>query len=70
MSWERVLLEVIRIDIDDPSRSTLICHVDVNRDSHSSAQCNPGSDQCSLKIDDDGLAIVLPQLEMEEAFVR
>jgi hypothetical protein len=48
---------VLRIDIDNPSRSTLIRQVDVNRDSHSTAQPNCGCDQCSVKVDDDGLAI-------------
>ena len=53
---------VLRIDIDNPSRSSLIRQVDVNRYSHSTAQPNCGCDQCSVKVDDDGLAIARPML--------
>jgi hypothetical protein len=45
------------IDIDNPSRCTLIRHVDVNRDFHSPTQFNGGGDQGTMKADDDGFAI-------------
>src|ERR1035441_9718710 len=48
---------VLRIDKDNPSRSTLIRHIDVNRDFHSPTQFNSGCDQSAMKADDDGLAI-------------
>jgi hypothetical protein len=51
---------VLRIDIDNPSRSTLVRLVDVNRDSHPTAQPNCGCDQCSVEVDDDGLALARP----------
>src|SRR5208282_3951684 len=53
---------VLRIDIDNPSPSTLVRQVDVNRDSYSIAQPNRGCDQGSVKIDDDGLAVARPAL--------
>src|ERR1035437_6191955 len=51
---------VLRIDIDNPSRSPLVRQVDMNRDSHSTTQPVCGCDQCYVKVDDDGLAIARP----------
>ena len=53
---------VLSIDIDNPSRRTLIRQVDVNRDSHPTTQPNCGCDQSSMKVDDDGLALAGPTL--------
>jgi hypothetical protein len=53
---------VLRIDINNPSCSTLIRQVDANRDSHSTTQPNCGCDQRSVKVDDDGLALACPTL--------
>ena len=60
IKFDPAVQRVLRIDIDNPSRSTLIRQVDVNRDSHSTAQANRGCEQCSVKVDDDGLAIASP----------
>jgi len=62
IKFDPAVQRVLRIDIDNPSRSTLIRQVDVNRDSYSIAQPNRGCDQCSVKVDDDGLAIARPRL--------
>jgi hypothetical protein len=62
IKFDPAVQRVLRIDINNPSGNTLIRYVDVNRDAHSAAQCNPGSDQCSLKIDDDGLSFTRPSL--------
>src|ERR1019366_563359 len=62
IQFDPAVQQVLRIDIDNPSRSTLIRQVDLNRDSHSAAQPNCGCDQCSVKVDDDGLAIASPTL--------
>ncbi len=62
IKFDPAVQRVLRIDIDNPSRRTLIRQVDVNRDSHSTAQPNRGCDQCSVKVDDDGLAIARPRL--------
>jgi len=57
IKFDPAVQRVLRIDIDNPSRSTLIRQVDANRDSHSTAQSDCGYDQRSMKVDDDGLAI-------------
>src|ERR1035437_7316655 len=62
IKFDPALQRVLRIDIDTPSRSTLVRQVDVNRDSHSTTQPNCGCDQCSVKVDDDGLALASPTL--------
>jgi hypothetical protein len=62
IKFDPAVQRVLRIDIDNPSRSTLIRQVDVNRDSHSTTQPNCGCDQCSVKVDDDGLALARPAL--------
>ena len=62
IKFDPAVQRVLRIDIDNPSRSTLVRQVDVNRDSHSIAQPNRGCDQCSVKVDDDGLAVARPAL--------
>ena len=60
IKFDPAMQRVSRIDVDNPSRSTLIRQVDVNRDFHSTTQPNCGRDQCSLKVDDNGLAIARP----------
>ncbi len=60
IQFDPAVQRVLRIDIDNPSRSMLIRQVDVNRDSHSTTQPNCGCDQCSMKADDDGLALARP----------
>src|ERR1035437_8872980 len=62
IKFDPAVQRVLRIDIDNPSRSTLIRQVDVNRDSHPTTQPNCGCDQCSVKVDDDGLALARPAL--------
>jgi hypothetical protein len=62
IEFDSAMQRVFRIDINDASCSTLVRYVDVNRDSHSGAQPNCTCDQCSLKIDDDGLALTRPSL--------
>jgi hypothetical protein len=54
------LQRVLRIDVNNPSSSSFVRHVDVNRDSHSSAQPNCRCDQRSIKADNDSLAIACP----------
>jgi hypothetical protein len=62
IEFDPAVQRVLRVDVNYASGNTLICQVDVNRDSHSGAQHNPACDQCSLKIDDDGFAIAGPSL--------
>ena len=62
IKFDPAVQRVLRIDIDNPSRSTLIRQVDVNRDSHSTTQPNCGCDQCSVKVDDDSLAFARQSL--------
>src|ERR1035437_2972560 len=62
IQFDPAVQRVLRIDIDNPSRSTLIRQVDVNRDSHPTAQPNCGCDQCSVKVDDDSLAFARQSL--------
>ncbi len=62
IKFDPAVQRVLRIDIDNPSRSTLVRQVDVNRDSYSIAQPNRGCDQCSVTVDHDGLAVARPAL--------
>jgi hypothetical protein len=57
IKFDPTVHRVGRININNPSRSTLVRQVDMNRNSHSSAQPNGGCDQCSVKVDGDGLAV-------------
>src|ERR1019366_6094779 len=62
IQFDPAVQRVLRIDVDNPSRSTLIRQVDVNRDSHPTTQPNCGRDQCSVKVDDDSLAFARQSL--------
>ena len=62
LCFDAAVQRVLRINIDNPSRSTFIRQVDVNRDSHSATQPNRGCDQRSMKVDHDGLALAGPTL--------
>ena len=46
----------VRIDVDHLGQSTLIRQNDMNLDSHPYAQGDGSRDQCSMTVDDDGLA--------------
>ena len=62
IKFDPAVQRVLRIDIDNLSRSARIRQVDVNRDSHSATQPDCGCDQCSMEVDDDGLALARPTL--------
>lgn len=64
IKFDSTVPRVLRINIGNPSCSPLIRQVDKNRDPHSLPQLNSGCDQCSMKVDDDGLAIAGPILSV------
>jgi hypothetical protein len=53
---------VLRIDIHNPSRSTLVCQVDMNRDFRSHAELSCRCYQRAMQTNDERLAIVRPTL--------
>ena len=57
LQFDPAVQQVLRIDIDNPSRSTLVRQIDMNRDSKAQAQFDCGCDHCTVKADDDGLPI-------------
>lgn len=62
IQFDPAVQRVLGVDRYDPSSSTLARHVDLYRNSHPRSQPDCGCDQCSLKIDDYGLAIARPRL--------
>jgi len=62
IQFDPAVLRILRVDINNASRSPLVRHVDLYRNSHPRSQPDCGCDQCSLKMDDYGLAIARPSL--------
>jgi hypothetical protein len=60
--FDPAVQRVLRIDINDSSRGTLIRQVDADRDSRSITQPSRCRDQRSMKIDDYGLTLACPTL--------
>ena len=60
--FDTAMQRVLRIDINYPSRGTLIRQVDANRNSHSPTQPNHGRDQRSMKVDHNSLTLTRPAL--------